>query len=138
MEIKIRRAQDADVKQVMALLHTTNLIDKETPYNSAEYFMQSCRDGVFLVATYDDKIIGMIHGEMLMGRGCVVWYFVVDEKMRGHGIGRQLFGAFETECKSRGASWLFGSSDINAKTMNFYRKNNCEFDDAYMEFCKNI
>ncbi len=138
MEITIRPAKEKDIPQVMRLLRTTDFIDQKTQYNSDEYFIKSCDDGVFFVAECDEKIIGMIHGEMLMCNGCVIWYFVVDENLRGRGIGRQLFNAFETECKSRGASWLFGSGDINWNTMNFYKRNNCKFGDAYIEFCKDI
>jgi len=122
----------------MKLLHTTDFIDLPTEYNGREYFHASVDQGVFFVAETNRKIIGLIHGEMLMGNGCAFWSFIVDDKFRGQGLGKELLTAFEKECKSRGATWIYSLSDRNEKTENFYRKNGFTFGNAYTDIAKKL
>ena len=137
-KIIIRKAQVSDIPGVMKLLKTTDFIDQETSYNNPKYFRRSVEEGIFFVAEFGNKIVGMIHGELLICNGAVIWYFAVSENLRGQGIGKQLLEAFETGCKSKGTKWIFGSGDIKWKTMNFYKKNGYEFGDTYIEFMKDI
>ncbi|MDR1337591.1 MAG: GNAT family N-acetyltransferase [Rickettsiales bacterium] len=136
--MQIRKAKTSDITAVMELLKTTDFIDQETSYNNPEYFEYSVDSGIFFVAESNNEVIGMIHGEILISNGAVIWYFVVKENMRSGGIGKQLLAAFEQDSKTKGAKWMFGSGDINWRTMNFYKTNGYEFGDTYIEFTKEL
>ncbi|MDR2901814.1 MAG: GNAT family N-acetyltransferase [Lactobacillales bacterium] len=138
LEIITRKAKMSDIPEVMKLLKTTDFIDQETSYNNPQYFERSVQDGIFFVAEVDHKILGMIMGELLICDGSVIWYFVVQEDMRGQGIGKKLLAAFESDSKAKGAKWIFGSGDIKWETMNFYKRNGVEFGKTYVEFMKDI
>ncbi len=139
MSIKIRKAKLSDIPVVMDLLRKTDFLTENSLYDTPEYFERSVSEGIFFVAEMKNVgVIGLIHGEKLMCDGSVIWYFVVDEQYRSQGIGKILISAFENECKNQNIKWIFGSSDINKKTMGFYKKNKYSFAGKYIEFTKNL
>jgi len=141
LDFVIRRAISKDIPAVMTLLHETDFIVQKTAYNSPQYFEQSVESGIFFVAEVavsESKLVGLIHGELLIGHGGVIWYFVVSNEWRKCGIGRQLLYAFETDCSAKGAHWIFGSADIKWDTIHFYKANHYEFGNTYIEFSKDI
>lgn len=139
MDIIIRKAKMSDIPIVMQLLEQTDLLTNGALYNTPDYFKVSVKHGIFFIADRPGKgIVGLIHGEKLMGEGAVIWYFTVDKKHRGKGIGKMLLARFEHYCQAKKIQWIFGSSDIDRKTMAFYKKNDYSLSGKYIEFTKNL
>lgn len=88
--------------------------------------------------TLDTEIVGFIYGEKLMWNGAVIWYFVVDGKYRDFSIGSALINHFEEYCKRYNIKWIFGASDINKKTLNFYKRHEYVLSEKHIEFTKNL
>ena len=63
--------------------------------NDAKFMENYLDENFFLVAEDDDEIIGYIIGEELKGKGVMIWYVTVKEKMRGKGVGKKLLLEFE-------------------------------------------
>jgi ribosomal protein S18 acetylase RimI-like enzyme len=58
---------------------------------------------------------------------------IVTEKMRGNGIGRELFDALITEYRAKGlAGMVWQVLDWNESAMNFYRKYGASFDAGWV------
>jgi len=137
--ITFRKAKASDIPVVMRLLGEADFLTIGSLYDTPDYFKQSVKNGIFFVAASpEDGVIGLIHGERLMGEGAVIWYFVVDKGHRNQGIGKMLLERFENFCKKAGIKWIFGAADMNKKTVAFYKGNGYSFSGEYIEFTKNI
>ena len=79
-------------------------------------------DELFFVAEINNKIVGLIFGEVLKGAGCLLWMLAVDSIYRKHDIGTKLLTYYETVCKERGIEWIFLCAPDSAK--RFYQKQN--------------
>jgi len=136
--IIIRKTKLNDIPTVMELLRDADFLTPNNLYDTPEYFKNSVKNGIFFVAEAEKQVIGMIHGEKLINNGAVIWYFVVNQNLRGQGIGKMLLSEFEESCRKRHVKWIFGSSDINKQTMNFYKNMGYTLSEKYIEFSKTI
>ena len=79
-------------------------------------------DVISLAYFEDDQYVGGIVGQIVF-TSCYVDVLAVDKAYRGKGIGSQLLGALESECKQRSIRKLFlTTQDYQAK--DFYMKMN--------------
>lgn len=138
-DITIRKTAILDIPVIMELLKEVDFLADDALYDTPGYFSTSVEQGIFFVAeTREHNVVGLIHGERLMCDGAVIWYFVVEEQYRGNGIGKMLLTKFEEHCINNKIRWIFGTSDINDKTMNFYKSNKYKFEGKYIEFTKSL
>lgn len=138
-DIIIRKAKPSDIPDVIRLLDEAGFLTDGALYDTPDYFKKSIKSGIFFVAKHSGQgVVGLIHGESLICNGAVIWYFVVDQKIRNKGIGTLLLNTFESHCTKNNIKWIFGDSDINKKTISFYKKNKYSLSDKYIEFTKNL
>jgi len=105
----------------------------------SEFLKEYIDGGYFLVADLGEKVIGWIIGEPLKSRGAALWFFIVDEKFRKHGIGTQLYEEFEKKVRSDRREWIFLTSHIkNSIAEDFYIKKGFVKGEPHFEMAKNL
>lgn len=132
----IRRATCSDMDALVELL--TALFTLETDFNSNTEFQ---RKGLFLmldrpkeccilVAEYNNKVIGMCTGQLLIstavgGLKLLVEDVVVNLEHRGSGVGANLLSEIQKWAISCGVKRMDLLADEgNTPALNFYRKQN--------------
>jgi GNAT superfamily N-acetyltransferase len=143
MNILIRKAVEADCPRMMELIHELAVFEKapEEVTVTLEHF----RDSGFgpqpvwwaFVAEVDGKVEGLalyyIRYSTWKGQRMYLEDIIVTEKMRGNGIGRELFDALITEYRAKGlAGMVWQVLDWNESAMNFYRKYGASFDAGWV------
>lgn len=143
MNILIRKAVEADCPRMMELIHELAVFEKapEEVTVSLEHF----RDSGFgpqpvwwaFVAEVDGKVEGLalyyIRYSTWKGQRMYLEDIIVTEKMRGNGIGRELFDALITEYRAKGlAGMVWQVLDWNEPALNFYRKYGASFDAGWV------
>lgn len=143
MNILIRKAVEADCPRMMELIHELAVFEQapEEVTVSLEHF----RDSGFgaqpvwwaFVAEVDGKVEGLalyyIRYSTWKGQRMYLEDIIVTEKMRGNGIGRELFDALITEYRAKGlAGMVWQVLDWNESAMNFYRKYGASFDAGWV------
>ena len=136
-EIMIRRAQKADCKAMMQLIHELAVYEKEPDAVtvSFDHFVESGFGDnpvwwAFVADEERDKgktIVGFalyyIRYSTWKGQRLYLEDFLVSEQMRGMGIGKLLFDRLIEECKEKkysGMAWQV--LDWNEPAINFYKK----------------
>ncbi|MBI5287526.1 MAG: GNAT family N-acetyltransferase [Chloroflexi bacterium] len=94
--VTIRRAAPADIPRMVELIAGANL----PPLFIAEYL-----DG-FAVGEQDAQVVGC-GGIEMYGSSAVIRSIVVDERMRGTGLGRRLSEQLMADAKAAGATDLY-------------------------------
>jgi len=150
-EINIRRAEKADCKDMMQLIHELAVYEKEPEAVTVtfDHFVEAGFGErpiwwAFVAETPITSISatpspsGEGRGEAKKIVGFALWYirystwkgqrlyledFLVSEKMRGHGIGKLLFDRLIEECKEKKYSGMaWQVLDWNEPAINFYKK----------------
>ena len=137
--MQIRKAKLKDLPQCVKLLHLPEFVftNKEClDLEDLEVYLDS---GLFFVAEENSKIIGCIFGEKMKGEIAMLWYFTIDKKRRGQGIGQKMISHFENECRKQEIEWiLLYSPKENPRSSKFYRKMNYDKGKPYIEFNKEL
>jgi ribosomal protein S18 acetylase RimI-like enzyme len=129
----IRKAEKADCKRMMELVHELAVYEKEpnAVTVSFDHFVESGFGDQpvwwALVAEVDGSVMGFalcyIRYSTWKGQRLYLEDFIVSEKMRGHGIGKLLFDELIATCKAKQYSGLVWQVlDWNDPAINFYKK----------------
>src|SRR4051812_15600253 len=111
-EINIRRAEKADCKDMMQLIHELAAYEKEPEAVTVtfDHFVEAGFGErpiwwAFVAENEAKKIVGFalwyIRYSTWKGQRLYLEDFLVSEKMRGHGIGKLLFDRLIEECKEK-------------------------------------
>jgi GNAT superfamily N-acetyltransferase len=143
MNIIVRKSNEADMPQVLALIKELALYEKapEAVINTVEDMIA---DGfgdrpVFFcdVAEVENRIVGIavyfIKYSTWKGKVIYLDDIVVTEPMRGKGIGKKLFDHVAKESVKLNAKQLHWQVlDWNKPAINFYKKYSAEFDSEWI------
>ncbi|HOZ82327.1 MAG TPA: GNAT family N-acetyltransferase [Bacteroidia bacterium] len=146
--INIRKGTPADVEPALRLIKELAEYEKapEQVINTVE---QMLKDGFgekpifdLLVAETNDNIVGIaiyfIKYSTWKGKCLYLDDIVVQESLRGKGIGRKLFDAVAAEAKLQNCQQLqWQVLNWNEPAINFYKKYDTVFDDEWIN-CKII
>ncbi|HQX70836.1 MAG TPA: GNAT family N-acetyltransferase, partial [Bacteroidia bacterium] len=144
--INIRKGTPADVEPALRLIKELAEYEKapEQVINTVE---QMLKDGFgekpifdLLVAETNDNIVGIaiyfIKYSTWKGKCLYLDDIVVQESLRGKGIGRKLFDAVAAEAKLQNCQQLqWQVLNWNEPAINFYKKYDTVFDDEWIN-CK--
>ena len=146
--INIRKGTPADVEPALRLIKELAEYEKapEQVINTVE---QMLKDGFgekpifdLLVAETNDNIVGIaiyfIKYSTWKGKCLYLDDILVQESLRGKGIGRKLFDAVAAEAKLQNCQQLqWQVLNWNEPAINFYKKYDTVFDDEWIN-CKII
>lgn len=146
--INIRKGTPADVEPALRLIKELAEYEK-APEQVINTVAQMLKDGFgekpifdLLVAETNDNIVGIaiyfIKYSTWKGKCLYLDDIVVQESLRGKGIGRKLFDAVAAEAKlqnCRQVQWQV--LNWNEPAINFYKKYDTVFDDEWIN-CKII
>ncbi len=102
----IRPATNADIPELQCLQRVGDLLTADENVFGPEQFQRYFNDGITLVAEHDNKVIGYILGEYLLGGGVIGWFIVVDVPFRGTKAAKMLITEFKRVAKEHGATWM--------------------------------
>ncbi len=146
MEINIRKATKEDCKRMMELVHELALFEKAPKEVTVEFdhFVESGFGEHPVWWASVAEVDGVVEGFALYyirystwkGQRMYLEDFVVNEKLRGHGIGTLLFDRLIEEAKERKFSGIVWQVlDWNATAINFYNKyEGVEIDGGWSNF----
>lgn len=133
MEIKIRKAEKEDCKRMMELVQELAVFEKAPNEVTVEFdhFVESGFGEHPVWWAFVADVGGVVQGFALYyirystwkGQRMYLEDFLVNEKLRGHGIGKLLFDKLIEEAKEKkfsGIAWQV--LDWNATAINFYNK----------------
>ena len=133
MEIEIRKAEKEDCKRMMELIHELAVFER-APDEVTVQFDHFVESGFgehpvwwAFVADVDDVVQGFvlyyIRYSTWKGQRMYLEDFLVNEKLRGHGIGTLLFDKLIEEAKGKKFSGIVWQVlDWNTTAINFYNK----------------
>ena len=137
--MKIRNAKRRDLESCARLLDIPEFEFPEGGRPDVDFLQQYLGKDFFLVAEKEDTIIGCIFGEKLRGYIALIWFIVVDETMRGEGVGTQLLSEFEERCKRRGIGWtILYASTTDRIPLSFYEMSGYNRGSTLIEMNKNL
>ena len=130
--VKIRSAEAADLASLVSLLAALFAIEEDFVFDEPRQrrglaLMLANERGCVLVAEAAGRVIGMCSGQLLVstaegGLSLLVEDVVVDEKWRGHGVGRMLLAALSDWARVNKVSRLQLLADRNnIPALDFYR-----------------
>lgn len=146
MEIIIRKAEKEDCSRMMELVHELAVFER-APKEVIVDFDHFVESGFgekpvwwAFVAQVDDMVQGFglyyIRYSTWKGQRMYLEDFLVNEKLRGHGVGTLLFDRLIEEAKEKkftGIVWQV--LDWNATAINFYNKyEGVEIDSGWLNF----
>ena len=135
-KLHIRKAELADVEKLSSLLTELFSIEQDFEPDDAKQtaglsmLIESPEQGIILIATYDNDIIGMVSLQILIStaQGSKVGLIedmVISSKYRKMGIGKMLLNEMENWAKSNSLTRLQLLADTdNHPALKFYTKNN--------------
>jgi GNAT superfamily N-acetyltransferase len=143
MNITIRRAVREDCGRLLELVKELAVYEKapDEVTVTLEHFEESGFGSTpvwwAFVAELDGRIEGFalyyIRFSTWKGQRLYLEDFVVTEKLRGLGIGRQLFDRLLTEAKEKGFNAIVWQVlEWNEPAINFYKKYNASFDGEWV------
>ena len=133
MEIEIRNAEKEDCKRMMELIHELAVFER-APDEVTVQFDHFVESGFgehpvwwAFVADVDDVVQGFvlyyIRYSTWKGQRMYLEDFLVNEKLRGHGIGTLLFDKLIEEARKKKFSGIVWQVlDWNTTAINFYNK----------------
>lgn len=143
MEIKIREAVREDCKRLLELIHELAVYERAP--NEVTVKIEEFEEAGFgnnpvwkaFVAEIDGIVqgFGLYYIRYSTWKGCRMYLedLLVTESMRGKGIGKLIFDRLIEEAiekKFKGMTWQV--LDWNEPAINFYKKYNAEFDEAWL------
>jgi GNAT superfamily N-acetyltransferase len=143
MNITIRRAEQEDCQRILELVKELALYERapDEVTVTLEHFEES---GFGLrpvwwafVAELDGHVEGFalwyIRFSTWKGQRMYLEDFYVNEKLRGHGIGRQLFDRLLQEAREKKLNAIVWQVlEWNEPAINFYKKYNASFDGEWV------
>ncbi len=150
MEIIVRKAEKEDCKRMMELVHELAVFErapKEVTV-SFEHFVESGFGEEPVWWAFVAEVEGIVEGFGLYyirystwkGRRMYLEDFIVNEKLRGHGVGTLIFDRLIEEAKEKKFSGIVWQVlDWNATAINFYNKyEGVEIDSGWLNFSYNL
>ncbi len=137
----IRAAKKQDIDSVITLTKIPEFDNPNSTNNieSQDYFKEYIAKGIFLVAEENDKIVGFITGEFMLGSYVYIDALSVDPKMRGKGIGKKLTAALEKEAKKKGTKYVhLTAPEFNKNTLAFYESQGFDKGKTFVQFYKKL
>lgn len=134
MNIKIRKAEAADIEAMIALLaalfsrEPDFIVDRRRQSRGLEMMLEDETNRCVFVAEYQGKVIGMCSAQLLVstsegGYKALVEDVFVSEEFHGGGIGRQLLSSLEKWAITKDVKRLDLMADRNNESgLSFYRK----------------
>ena len=133
MEIEIRNAEKEDCKRMMELIHELAVFERAPDEVTVQFdhFVESGFGEHPVWWAFVADVDGVVQGFVLYyirystwkGRRMYLEDFLVNEKLRGHGIGTLLFDKLIEEAKRKKFSGIVWQVlDWNTTAINFYNK----------------
>lgn len=143
MTINIRVAEERDCKRLMELINELAMYEKapqEVTVTLPEFIAAgfgSKKVWDAFVAEVDGKIIGfaLYYTRYSTWKGCRLYLedFIVTEKFRGKGVGKQLFEKVIQQAKDADYSGMVWQVlDWNEPALNFYNKYNADIESGWL------
>lgn len=139
----IRPATAADCPEMLELIKELAIYEKAP--DEVTVSMEEFIDAGFgktpiwggFVAEYESKIVGIsifyVRYSTWKGRRLYLEDIIVNEPMRGKGIGKDLFDKTVEYCRAKGYSGMFWQVlEWNEPAINFYRKYQAKFDNEWI------
>lgn len=143
MHINIRSAERTDCKRLLELIQ--ELADYEKAPQEVTVTLEHFEESGFgttpiwwaFVAEIDGRVEGFalyyIRYSTWKGQCLYLEDFLVTEKLRGHGAGKQLFDRVIQEAKDKGFKrMVWQVLDWNEPAINFYKKYNATLDPEWL------
>ncbi|MDQ6762575.1 MAG: GNAT family N-acetyltransferase [Bacteroidota bacterium] len=150
MEIIIRKAEKEDCKRMMELVHELAVFErapKEVTVQFDHFVESGCGEKPVwwaFVAEVDGVVEGFglyyIRYSTWKGQRMYLEDFIVNEKLRGHGVGTLIFDRLIEEAKEKKFSGIVWQVlDWNATAINFYNKyEGVEIDSGWLNCSYNL
>jgi GNAT superfamily N-acetyltransferase len=143
MNTIIRRAVKDDCARILELVKELALYEKapEEVSVTLEHFTESGFGEIPVWWAFVAEINGQVEGFALYyvrfstwkGQRMYLEDFLVTEKLRGQGMGKELFDRLIVEAKEKGFSGIVWQVlDWNEPAINFYKKYNASFDTGWV------
>ncbi len=126
--MKIRKATKKDYKEIAALIkkeYLKHYKEKWTEKSALKTLNHYSKIGKILVAEIEGKVAGFViireeyYNE---GKSLMVEELVVNGKMQGQGIGKEIMRYVENYCKKKKMNYIWLLTDKRAKAFKFYKK----------------
>ncbi len=146
MEIIVRKAEKEDCKRMMELVHELAVFErapKEVTVD-CDHFVESGFGEKAVWWAFVAEVEGLVEGFGLYyirystwkGQRMYLEDLIVNEKLRGHGVGTLIFDRLIEEAKEKKFSGMVWQVlDWNASAINFYNKyEGVEIDSGWLNF----
>ncbi len=136
----IRPAEEKDITEVARIGQIPEFEIASGGWLPAEAYKMMLSDDYFLVGEEDGKITGFIVGEAMNTSPIVmIWFFMVVEKKRGMGAGKNMLNEFEKNCRKKGIKFIILYSPLeNESTKEFYLGRNFKQGKNFIEMTKSL
>ncbi len=150
MEIIIRKAEKEDCKRMMELVHELAVFERAPKEVTVQFdlFVESGFGEKPVWWAFVAEVDGVVEGFGLYyirystwkGQRMYLEDFIVNEKLRGHGVGTLIFDRLIEEAKEKNFSGMVWQVlDWNATAINFYNKyEGVEIDSGWLNFSYNL
>lgn len=116
----VKLVEEKDLNQIVNLCHRDDFKYCDGSYPEINYLKELYKQGTIFAVYDEEKVIGCLVAEFLVANGCLIWYFVVEGKHRGKGVGTSLIKNFEAALKVAGITWTYLISGNH--NLSFYSK----------------
>lgn len=139
-KILIRNAILSDLSACLELMQHNNLRDAAGEYPTEEYVAAFIGNEGFIVATDNNKIIGIIMGETITMSGFLIHYLIVDPKYKKYQVGKKLLDYLFDYLTVNKYQFILGYANANdTKLLNLYkRKYGCAVGHPLCEILKEL
>lgn len=134
MAIVIRKATEADLPHIHRLVYDLAVYEKseQEMHSTVDLYRKDFNagkfDAVVAVDTETDRIVGMglYYLAYSTWKGQYLWLedFVVEDAMRGKGVGKMVFEAIKSIANETNSFFKLQVLDWNTPAIEFYEKNN--------------
>lgn len=104
--IIFRPAQKKDISGIQTVMGQETQILSSGQVWSKKDILDYFPHNMVLVAEHDNRVVGFVIAEKLVGNGALIQLRVVDKKYRGHGIGTELSDYTEQVMRDLGIEWF--------------------------------
>ena len=139
--MKIRNARLNDLNSCASISHIPEFsyLYKASHKDSKRYLQDFLKKGIFLVAEENNKIIGFLIAEFMLGNFVWIDGIVVSTTYRGRGIGTKLFHKLVDIVKQKNIKHIYlMAPKFNIRTKRFYKSMGMKEGKEFIEFSKGI